>query len=179
MISFIDEYHRLTRLPVPDPELFGVSALFEELLRTFQSEMELAGILMQLDEKDPGLVIRADRGLLDQVLINLIRNSMDALHGRAEAKIMLAAARLDEGIEISVSDNGEGIEESMLEEVFIPFFTTRTRGAGIGLSLVRQIMRLHGGHVRISSRKGKGTSVCLVFPNNPDPPSGKDQLVKA
>ena len=152
----------------------GVSSLFGELLSTFQSELEQAGIRMQLDDKDPALVIRADRGLLDQVLINLIRNSMDALHGRAEAKIMLDSTCLDEGIEICVSDNGEGIEETMLEEVFIPFFTTRKGGAGIGLSLVRQIMRLHGGHVKLASRKGKGTSVYLVFPNIPDPFSGKD-----
>jgi nitrogen fixation/metabolism regulation signal transduction histidine kinase len=172
--GFIDEYHRLTRLPVPDPELFEIESLFGELLSTFHSEMEQAGIRMQMNVKDHGMQIRADRGLTDQMMINLIRNSMDALQDQKEAGIMLTAAPLPDGIEICVSDNGEGIEEDMLEDVFIPFFTTRARGSGIGLSLVRQIMRLHGGHVEIFSQTGSGTRVCLVFPHSPVPRSNKE-----
>lgn len=171
LCTFIDKYHKLTRLPVPDPEFFNVKSLFSELHNTFRNEMELHGIRFKYEEQKPGLEIRADRGLVGQVMINLIRNSMDAVHNRKDAEILLSCTSVPEGNCVYVNDNGGGIDEEILEDIFIPFFTTKTSGSGIGLSLVRQIMRLHGGHVRITSEKKKGTSVCLVFPSSSDPQS--------
>ena len=106
-------------------------------------------------------------------MINLIRNSLDAVQGKDKAEIIISGNALPDGVGIDVSDNGVGIDEDMLEDVFIPFFTTKTSGSGIGLSLVRQIMRLHGGYVRVYSQKNTGTSFCLVFPFNSDPKFGK------
>jgi len=166
--SFIDEYHKLTKLPAPEPVIFAVHSLFAEIQNTFRTDMEKAGVKLRLDTVDLELEIRADRGLIGQVMINLIRNSLEATEGKVGAEIELSAGVLPEGIMICVSDNGSGIDPSLMEDVFIPFFTTRTSGSGIGLSLVRQIMRLHGGHVRLRSQKGEGTKVCLVFPHGPD-----------
>jgi nitrogen fixation/metabolism regulation signal transduction histidine kinase len=168
--SFIDEYHKLTRIPVPDPVNFSCTSLFREIEDIFRSEMDTEGVRFKIVEEKTGLEIRADRTLIAQVMINLVRNSMDALAGQSDAEILLTCRKLQEEVEIIVSDNGIGIDEDLLEDIFIPFFTTKTHGSGIGLSLVRQIMRLHGGQVRINSQKGKGTTISLVFPVRSHPP---------
>jgi nitrogen fixation/metabolism regulation signal transduction histidine kinase len=173
LYSFIDQYHKLTRLPLPDPVLFDINSLFREIHDIFRNVMENTGIHFILEEGQSGLEIRADRGLVIQVMINLIRNSLDAVQGKDKAEIIISGNALPDGVGIDVSDNGVGIDEDMLEDVFIPFFTTKTSGSGIGLSLVRQIMRLHGGYVRVYSQKNTGTSFCLVFPFNSDPKFGK------
>jgi two-component system nitrogen regulation sensor histidine kinase NtrY len=162
--SFIDKYHKLTRIPAPDPESFSCASLFREIKDTFIGEFEREGIQLVIQESKTDLEIRADRALIGQVMINLIRNSMDAMSGQPEAKILVSCDALPEELLISVSDNGTGIDEDLMEDIFTPFFTTKSGGSGIGLSLIRQIMRLHGGQVRISSEKGEGTTVCLVFP---------------
>lgn len=162
--SFIDEYHKLTRIPAPDPVSFSCASLFREIRDTFRSELDREGIRLVIEEGNTGTEIRADRALIGQAMINLVRNSQDALSGQAEAEILLSCKALPEELQLSVSDNGTGIDEDLMEDIFTPFFTTKTGGSGIGLSLVRQIMRLHGGQIKITSKKGAGTSVCLVFP---------------
>jgi two-component system nitrogen regulation sensor histidine kinase NtrY len=168
--GFIDEYHKLTRIPAPDARLVSCIILLRETTDLFQSELKSAGVRLKLDDKTPGPEINADHALIGQVLVNLIRNSMDALEGHEDPEITLTCEEHSKETTICVCDNGSGIEQELLEDIFIPFFTTKTNGSGIGLSLVRQIMRLHGGEVRISSQKGKGTTVCLIFPVRSAPP---------
>jgi nitrogen fixation/metabolism regulation signal transduction histidine kinase len=166
--SFIDEYHKLTRIPAPDPASFSCASLFREIKDTFSSEFERESVQLLIEESKTGMEISADRALIGQVMINLVRNSLDALAGQPKAEIVLSCKEVPDEKLISISDNGTGIDEDLMEDIFIPFFTTKKDGSGIGLSLVRQIMRLHGGHVRIKSRKGEGTTVCLVFPVRTD-----------
>ena len=110
----------------------------------------------------PSLQIHADRNLLDQVLLNLVKNAVDALGDTASPEITIKA-RLDYGrVLLQVSDNGPGIPASVLDQVFVPFFTTKRDGSGIGLSLSRQIMTAHGGEIAVVSQAG-GTMVSLVF----------------
>ncbi len=162
--AFVEEYHKLTRIPVPDPEMICCRKLLEETAALFKPELDQKkiGISVEIKNRDSG--IRADRGLVDQILINLVNNSMDALKGRKHPEIVLGCRSSSNGVVLSVSDNGDGIDAKILEDVFIPFFSTKSFGSGIGLSLVRQIMRLHGGDVRISSGRGEGTIVHLTFP---------------
>lgn len=167
--NFIDEYHKLTRIPAPDPVSFSCASLFREIKDTFSSEVGRKGIRLVIEEHAGGMEIRADRALIGQVMINLVRNSLDALSGQTGAEIRLSCEEQPEEMLISVSDNGTGIDKDLMEDIFTPFFTTKTGGSGIGLSLVRQIMRLHGGQARISSQIGEGTNVCLVFPIRTDP----------
>ena len=176
--SFIDEYHKLTRIPAPDPEYFSCASLFAEIQDTFRGEMSAGGAGIKVDDKYAGIEIRADRGLIAQVMINLVKNSLDAVENPSEAEILLSCTGATDEIVIRVSDNGSGIDADLMEDIFIPFFTTKSNGSGIGLSLVRQIMRLHGGQVRIDSQKGKGTTVSLVFPVRPDPPSGFQHILE-
>ena len=100
--------------------------------------------------------------MLEQVMINLVKNSMEALRNREDPEIMLSCQRdAEDRICLTVADNGEGIPGDKLEQVFVPFFTTREQGSGIGLSLCKQIIQSHGGSIRMESTPGKGTRVVI------------------
>lgn len=161
--TFIDEYHKLTRIPVPDPQVFSCNTILEDIRSLFRSECESKGIDLHLNLAEKKLKIRADRGMIEQVLINLVQNSIEALTESPDPEILLSAHRSGDSIVIELADNGAGIEPYILEDIFVPFFSTKSKGSGIGLSLVRQIMRLHGGDVQIHSSPGKGTHVRLSF----------------
>src|SRR5690606_9203708 len=113
---------------------------------------------------DPGsLNAQLDRTLIEQVLINLVTNSIHALEGHANPKVSLSAYRTNGMLTIEVHDNGKGIPQKELNEIFVPFFSTKKNGSGIGLSLSKQIVSLHGGTIKVSSKEGKGTSFYLRF----------------
>jgi two-component system nitrogen regulation sensor histidine kinase NtrY len=121
------------------------------------------GILLEY-KTEPGLeFVHLDRALIEQVLINLITNSMYALEGRPSPFIQLSAYTNNGSVIIEVSDNGKGIPAKELNEIFVPFFSTRKDGSGIGLSLSKQIVSLHGGTIKVSSQERKGTSFYLRF----------------
>jgi signal transduction histidine kinase len=109
------------------------------------------------------LTLNADRKLIEQVLINLVRNAIEALSGRQDGRIKIVAQKVKDAVHIIVSDNGPGIPEDIIDQVFIPFFTTKEEGSGIGLSLSRQIMRLHQGTIDIQSVPSKETNIVLNF----------------
>jgi len=109
------------------------------------------------------LIITADRKLIEQVLINLVRNAMEALREQEDGQIRLLAEQHKNAVRILVSDNGSGIPESIIDQVFIPFYTTKEEGSGIGLSLSRQIMRLHQGTIDIQTTPMKETNIILNF----------------
>ena len=110
------------------------------------------------------LELFADQNLISQVLINLVKNAQEAIENTQEGRVMISAAtNQDLHPEICVSDNGPGIPPENLDEIFVPFFTTRQNGSGIGLSLSRQIMRVHGGNLKVISVPGRGTTFCLTF----------------
>lgn len=161
--AFIEEYHKLTRIPAPDPEMILCETLYKETAAFFKSELLKRGIMLILDVKEKDQEIKADRQLIEQVLINLVKNSMDALEDRPNPGITLASDCSSDKVTLSVSDNGAGIDDEILEDIFVPFYSTKSHGSGIGLSLVRQIMRLHGGNVKVTSIKGEGTVVSLIF----------------
>ena len=119
---------------------------------------------MEIVLKDTELVLEADTSLIEQVLINLVVNSVEAVKDSTNAHIMLSAFRAsDNRVILKVSDNGAGMPQEVLEKVFIPFFSTKKSGGGIGLSLCKQIMMLHKGNIQIQSVQGKGSSFSLQF----------------
>jgi two-component system nitrogen regulation sensor histidine kinase NtrY len=106
----------------------------------------------------------ADENQISQVLINLAKNALQANEKNPEGKIQITARfNSDHRPEICVTDNGPGIPDEIMEQIFVPFFTTRENGSGIGLSLSRQIMRLHGGSLQVRSIPGKETVFCMIF----------------
>jgi nitrogen fixation/metabolism regulation signal transduction histidine kinase len=161
--KFIGEFSKLTRIPSPEPGDLRVLSLLGETASLFERDLAKQNIGLKLDNTIPDLHIKADRELVQQVLINLVKNSMEALSGCPDPEIILGCSEKDGTITLSVKDNGVGIDPKLLDDVFVPFYSTKKEGSGIGLSLTRQIMRLHGGDVRIVSTKGKGTIVYLDF----------------
>ena len=116
--------------------------------------------------KSPEMELLADENLVAQVLVNLLKNSIQASEINPKGKIQLAAGLNSNHLpEIRLTDNGSGIPADILDQIFVPFFTTRENGSGIGLSLSRQIMQLHGGSLQVHSIPGKETVFSLVFPS--------------
>jgi signal transduction histidine kinase len=127
-------------------------------------ELDRRGIQLRTSASPRNLEISADADLLEQVLINLLRNAVDAVAAAEQPRIALAAEIDARGrAVIAVDDNGHGMDEQVRQNIFVPFFTTKQGGTGIGLSLVRQIMRSHHGSVGVQSAPGRGTSVRLSF----------------
>jgi signal transduction histidine kinase len=118
---------------------------------------------MDIVLKDPGLTVDVDPSLIEQVLINLVVNAIEALKDRPDATIVLSAAFVNKKVAIKVADNGSGIPGDVLENIFIPFFSTKKTGSGIGLSLCKQIMMLHKGNINVHSVPGEGTAFTLQF----------------
>ena len=164
LLHFVDAYRNLTRIPQPTLQLLTVSDLFSRVHRLMQSQLDEGQIAYTTRIEPEGLELTADQDLIEQVLINLIRNAIQSMSCQAERKLGLSAHVDSAGrVRIEVSDNGPGIPREIQPRIFIPFFTTKEEGSGIGLSLSRQIMRMHGGTITCRSSEGKGTIFALMF----------------
>ena len=160
MIRFVSRYRELLQVPEPNAETLQVLDLLQGVATLMQPELGTTSISITVDPES--LEIYADRQLVEQVLINLVKNAADAVADSGNGEIRLEG-KLDPGRTIiTVADNGPGIPEADLDQVFIPFFTTKRDGSGIGLSLSRQIMTAHKGEILIDSSP-EGTTARLVF----------------
>ncbi len=164
LTAFVESYRKLTRLPVPEIKDIPVKNLVEKCLLLATSMESTSHIEMAVFCPDGKLSWPGDEQLLKQVLVNLLQNSVQALENRQNAKIEVSAAlNATSKLEICVKDNGPGIAAEILDQIFVPFFTTRPNGSGIGLSLSRQIMRLHKGSLTVYSLPDKETVFCMRF----------------
>jgi two-component system, NtrC family, nitrogen regulation sensor histidine kinase NtrY len=164
LTAFVESYRKLTRLPVPEIKDILVKNLVEKCLLLARSMESTSHIEMAVFCPDGKLSWPGDEQLLKQVLVNLLQNSVQALENRQNAKIEVRAGlNASSKLEICVKDNGPGIAAEILDQIFVPFFTTRPNGSGIGLSLSRQIMRLHKGSLTVYSLPDKETVFCMRF----------------
>jgi nitrogen fixation/metabolism regulation signal transduction histidine kinase len=163
LLQFISDYQKLTKIPAPSPVEIELKSFLEEIHSLFSGELEKRNIKFNLETESANLIVRADRNLLQQVLFNLVKNSMEALENVKDPLLIIRILREGGQHLVSIEDNGTGIEADIMDEIFVPFYTTKPQGSGIGLSLARQIMRMHGGNIRISSKPGEGTVVYLDF----------------
>jgi nitrogen fixation/metabolism regulation signal transduction histidine kinase len=164
LIHFVKEFRSLTHIPKPKPENIPVGQLFEEVAILHKKELSEKGIRLECSVDPTDITISADKILTEQVIINLVKNAIQAFD-EGEEKLILLKAYYNEKMRpvISVKDNGTGIDPEALEKIFIPFFTTKKTGSGIGLSLSRQIMRQHQGTLTVKSTVGKGTEFLMRF----------------
>ncbi len=162
LLKFVGDYKNLTRLPKPSLESLPLDALLGSMEKLFTRDMEKSGIEFRVESPADNRQLWADSQMVQQVLINLIKNAMEAVESRKAGRIRLWTESQGEKTLIRVSDNGKGINPEDADKVFIPFFTTRKSGSGIGLSLSRQIMRLHRGSIYFHSSKS-GTTFTLEF----------------
>lgn len=163
LLHFTEAYRDLTRVPMPQIQPVDAKALIEGIEVLFRSKMEEKGIAFQLKLPANGLRLEADPELLEQVLINLFQNAIDALETTPDPQITITGFRKEDGKAVlQIGDNGPGIPEKLQEQLFVPFFTTKEKGSGIGLNLSRQIMRRHGGSISFQSVEGEGVVFTLV-----------------
>ena len=164
LISFVDSYRKLTRLSKPEKKLFSVKNLIENINILSGSFNHAGHVEISFEVKPEELEILADEKQISQVLINLVKNAFQANAENPDAKVRIVSKLGENGCpEIRVIDNGPGIQEDVLDKIFVPFFTTKESGSGIGLSLSRQIMQMHGGSLKVISSPGKLTLAVLSF----------------
>jgi len=161
---FVDAYRNLTLIPKPNFQIFSVRELFNRIRKLMQVNIEKNSIRFEVNVDPETLELTADPELVEQVLINLMLNAFQAVEGRKDAHIELKALLDRRGrIIIQVADNGPGIPKENIEKVFVPFFSTKEGGSGIGLSLSRQILRLHNASIGVHSEPNVQTVFTLRF----------------
>ena len=163
MMQFVNAYRDFTTLPKPNFASLTVTELLHDVMQLLQTDLTAAGVLWQINVKPETLSIKADSAQIQQVLINLIKNASESFSQPVSRMISINAYITDGLTIIEVEDNGDGIEPEAIDNIFIPFYTTKKTGSGIGLSLSRQILQQHGGQLNVRSEVGKGTVFSLVI----------------
>ena len=164
LLNFVEIYRNLTRIPKPNFRYFEISDLFNRAEDLLKPKLEKFNVQLKIRVFPADLKLTADPDLVDQVIINLILNAIDAVKETESPIIDLFSTKKDNGRTIiEVSDNGSGIKPDILDKIFMPFFTSKKTGSGIGLSLSRQIMSLHKGSISVKSKPNEGTTFTLTF----------------
>ena len=160
LMNFVERYRSISTVPLPHLERVSVKDLFRTVTSLLTEELKGIHVVVEAgDEK-----ISADASLVEQVLINLVKNAAFALR-EVQAPMLMLKFKSDETVSmITVEDNGKGISPEMMNKIFMPFFTTRPTGSGIGLTISRQIMQRHQGSIHVESSPGKSTTFTLTFP---------------
>ena len=160
LIKFVDSYRNLTRVAPPVKKAFYFKEMAERVINLTREQALMSGVQCSYVEKSEDIILYADEGQITQILINLVKNAIQADAKKVE---ITAEINLSEHIIINVFNDGSPISKESQEEIFVPFFTTKQEGTGIGLSLSRQIMRLHNGTLALTRSDDKGTIFTLTF----------------
>lgn len=161
LISFVESYRKFTRIPKPEREFIDMNEFINRMVILCSMEPHFENITIQTGIRPENLKVFADPNLLGQVVLNIMKNAIQAMKGRKNSKLQVIVEAPADQTFIKITDNGPGIAPEILNEIFVPFFTTKTEGTGIGLSIARQIMRAHGGNIKVSSNPEKETTFTL------------------
>ncbi len=164
LTDFVDSYRQMTRLAPPERKRVDVAELFESVARLARAEAPDSNISIEHSVDPEGLCVFVDRDLLEPVLLNLLRNARQATAGMPSPEIRLVARMNRRGnTVIEICDNGPGVPPALATKIFVPFFTTKERGSGVGLALARQVMTAHGGFIRLVESDRPGATFALTF----------------
>ena len=161
LMNFVKSYKKLIKVPVPKKQNINIEKLFQNLEQLFKDDFSSNQIKAIFSISKEIESIKADETLLSQVLINLVKNAIEALDNSKDKHIKVSAQTTDSKCYIEVSDNGKGISDEVKSQIFIPFYTTKKEGDGIGLSLSRQIILAHDGDITVESKLGKGSKFTI------------------
>ncbi|HMA49299.1 MAG TPA: ATP-binding protein [Magnetospirillaceae bacterium] len=164
LLGFVDRYRAVAALPVPHRRTVRLADLFDKVAQLLKATLEQRNVACHLEVEEAGLAVEADPDLLEQALINLILNAIDAVADKEAPAIAVRAQRDEDWLRLSVADNGAGFAPEARDNAFIPFFTTKPNGSGIGLTLVQQIVLAHHGNVEITAGEDGGAAVSLALP---------------
>ena len=164
LLQFIDSYRQISRLAPPEKKRVALADLFETVTSLAEAEWDDPGVALASTVEPAGLYVYADRDLLEPVLLNLLRNAWQATKAVDGPSIELRGRLNRRGnTVIEIEDNGHGVPTEIATKIFVPFFTTREGGSGVGLALARQVMIAHGGFIRLGKQNGAGTTFTLTF----------------
>ena len=164
LMDFVSSYRRLTRLPAPKKERIRIEDLFTQVTRIACKDWDKLGISLITTIEPSELDVSADRNMLEQMLINLLQNAAQALDDRDSGTVTLAARLNRRGhVTLQITDDGSGIPADILRKIFVPFFTTKRDGSGVGLALSRQVMIAHGGTIKADNTDHGGARFTLTF----------------
>jgi two-component system, NtrC family, nitrogen regulation sensor histidine kinase NtrY len=164
LINFVKATKSLTDIPKPNLRRIMVSDLLERISTLYKAKFKGAGVKFEKEIIPTNLFVEADLELVEQVVINLIQNALDAMKETKNPSLLIRASKNEsDNIEISISDNGTGISDDVIERIFLAFYFTKPNSSGIGLSLSQQIMMLHHGRIEVKTAVNKGTTFTLIF----------------
>jgi nitrogen fixation/metabolism regulation signal transduction histidine kinase len=164
LMQFIDSYRQISRLAPPEKKRVALADLFETVTSLALAEWNDPGVSLASSVEPSGLYVYADRDLLEPVLLNLLRNAWQATKDMDEARVELRGRLNRRGnTVIEIEDNGHGVPDEIATKIFVPFYTTREGGSGVGLALARQVMIAHGGFIRLGKKSAAGTVFTLTF----------------
>ncbi|HZB13450.1 MAG TPA: ATP-binding protein [Chryseolinea sp.] len=166
LLDFVENYRKLTRVPKPVMERVELKPWLASMENLMREELTRQSVSLSVRVEIEPATLEFDPTLIEQVIINLLKNSIHALENRTNKRIQINVYHDELTTILEVTDNGKGISEKELKDIFIPFFSTKKDGSGIGLSLSKQIMSLHNGRIRVSSKSDEGTSFYLIFKRN-------------
>jgi nitrogen fixation/metabolism regulation signal transduction histidine kinase len=161
--KFVDDYKTITDIPKPDFKEVKVVDLLNEIVVLLKENILTKDIKLDISIDPENLTIFMDKKMIEQVMINILKNAVYSLEDHSNPKISITSDQSNDRILLMVEDNGSGIPFNMLDYIFMPFFTTKQGGSGIGLTLSRQIMKAHNGLINLVSKEGEGTKVILIF----------------
>jgi nitrogen fixation/metabolism regulation signal transduction histidine kinase len=164
LMKFVASYRQLTRLPPPKKHTVKVKNILDNAISVAAYNWQENGLVLKTSVTPTELTVSVDKEMIEQVLINLLKNAEQALDGTADKRVGMHAKLNKRGhVVIEIEDNGPGIEAGMAQKVFVPFFTTKREGSGVGLALTRQVMIAHGGNVRLDPAHQPGCRFVLTF----------------
>ena len=164
LLKFTETYRNLSKITKANVSKVLIVELLEHVQQLLQPTIDKKKINLEIVLRDPFLSLEVDSDLIEQVLINLLLNAIDAVKDNPQPKIVISAeAALNGKVTVKIADNGSGIKQELLDKIFIPFFSTKKTGSGIGLSLCKQVMMLHKGTIHVQSKEGEGTVFYLGF----------------
>ncbi len=163
LINFVNAYRDYTNLPEPDKRSTDVKSLVQNTTALLKNDFLKSNVALEVIHAETPIQLNIDYQLIEQVLINILKNALEVVENKENAKVKLETSVHGELVTVSISDNGAGITPEATEKIFMPFFSTKNRGSGIGLSLSKQIMQLHGGDIQLETELGKGATFRMVF----------------
>lgn len=163
LLKFAKSYRMINKVDTPNFSEVGIAQLFENIYQLLEPTLQQKGIEVDIILKNTRLLLNIDSYLIEQVLINLMLNAIEAVKGVPNPYLSLAAIEKDGVTFVKVADNGVGMDEELVDQIFTPFFTTKKTGNGVGLTLSKQIMLVHKGNISVETVQGKGTTFTLQF----------------
>jgi signal transduction histidine kinase len=163
LLQFAKSYRLINKVDQPQYSEILVVQLFENIYQLLEPTLIQKNIDVDIIIKNTRLILRADVNLLEQVIINLLLNAIEAVKEVDEPYISLSAVETKDHIQLKIQDNGSGMSAEIQEQIFTPFFTTKKTGTGVGLTLSKQIMLMHGGNISVDSKEGQGSTFTLQF----------------